>query len=86
MAWYNIQHIHKLLFNMNSEMDDFHYQTLRDEFKKFEGRFDHHLAIYARNGKELEAVKTNQAWLMRFFWAFATPMVGGIAYIITQIN
>lgn len=26
---------------------------LEKEFKSFEGRFDHHLDIYARNGKEL---------------------------------
>lgn len=61
-------------------------QYLRDEFKKFEGRFDHHLEIYSKNGKELAAVKTNQAWLMRFFWAFMTPLVGGVGYLIIKVN
>lgn len=49
-------------------------------------RFDRHLEIYAKNGKELEAVKTNQLWLMRFFWALMTPTFGGIIYIIFQLK
>ena len=48
------------------------------------GRFDKHLEIYAKNGKELEAVKTNQAWLMRFFWIFMTPIISGIVYLIVE--
>jgi len=48
-------------------------------------RFDRHLEIYAQNSKELQAVKTNQMWLMRFFWAFMTPTVGGVAYIIFNL-
>lgn len=60
-------------------------QKLRDDFKHFQGRFDHHLEIYAKNGKELEAVKTNQAWLMRFFWAGFTPLLGGMVYIIFNL-
>jgi len=53
--------------------------------KSLEERFDRHLEIYAKNGKELEAVKTNQMWLMRFFWVFMTPMIGGIVYIIINL-
>lgn len=49
-------------------------------------RFDRHLEIYAKNGKELEAVKTNQMWLMRFFWAFMTPIGAGIGFIIFQLR
>lgn len=60
-------------------------RQLREDFKHFEGRFDHHLAIYAKNGKELESVKTNQAWLMRFFWAFMTPLSAGVAYIALNL-
>ena len=65
------------------ESDDLRH--LRDDFKHFEGRFDHHLQVYAKNGKELEAVKTNQMWLMRFFWAFMTPTIAALVYIITQV-
>jgi len=53
--------------------------------ENLEKRFDRHLEIYAKNGKELEAVKTNQMWLMRFFWVFMTPTVGGIIYIIFNL-
>jgi len=58
---------------------------VKERLIHFEGRFDHHLEVYAKNGKELEAVKTNQAWLMRFFWAFCTPILGGVVYIILNI-
>lgn len=61
------------------------FQKLREDFRHFQGRFDHHLEIYAKNGKELEAVKANQAWLMRFFWAFMTPMLAGIMYLIINL-
>ena len=50
-----------------------------------ETRFDRHLEIYAENGKKLAAVETNQKWLMGFFWAFMTPMIAGIVYIIVQL-
>jgi len=60
--------------------------NLSERVSHFEGRFDHHLDIYARNGKELEAVKTNQSWLMKFFWLFATPMIAGIVYIALHID
>jgi len=49
-------------------------------------RFDRHLEIYAGNKQELQAVKTNQQWLMRFFWALMTPTLGGIIYIIIQLT
>lgn len=47
-------------------------------------RFDEHLKIYAANGKELTAVKTNQAWLMKLFWIFMTPIASGIIYLVVN--
>jgi len=61
-------------------------QAIRDDLKLFEGRFDHHLEIYGRNGKELEAVKTNLAWLIKFFWIFMSPMAAGIVYLVLHIK
>lgn len=48
-------------------------------------RFNNHLEIYRNNGKELAAVKTNQAWLMKFFFLFMTPITAGIIYLIFKI-
>lgn len=61
-------------------------KLLRDQMKDLGDRFNNHLEIYRNNGKELAAVKTNQAWLMRFFWLFMTPTIGGIVYIILHMN
>ena len=57
----------------------------KEELKYLHERFDRHLEIYAQNNKELQAVKANQMWLMRFFWAFMTPTVAGILYLIKNI-
>ena len=48
-------------------------------------RLERHLEIYASNGKELEAVKTNQAWLMKFFFIFMTPTLSSLVYIVFNI-
>ena len=61
-------------------------KLLRKQMEDLGSRFNHHLEIYRNNGKELAAVKTNQAWLMRFFWLFMTPIAGGIVYIIFHMN
>jgi len=60
-------------------------KRLEDDIRSLAQRFDRHLEIYAQNGKELrsvqtelESVKTNQAWLMRFFWVTMTPLMGGM--------
>lgn len=45
-------------------------------------QLDNHLSIYANNGKELAAVKTNLSWLMKFFWIFMTPIAAGIVYLV----
>ena len=68
-------------------------KPIRDNVKRLDGaqtdeklRLDKHLDIYAKNGKELEAVKVNQAWLMRFFFLFMTPLIAGIVYIALNIK
>lgn len=61
-------------------------EQLGKDIKELESRFDEHLKIYANNGKELARVATNQEWLMRFFWAFMTPIAGALAYIILNIK
>ena len=61
-------------------------KLLQDQMNSLDDRFNNHLEIYRNNGKELAAVKTNQAWLMRFFWALMSPTLAGIAYIISQIH
>lgn len=69
-------------------MDDLHRQQteiIERDIKTLADRFDRHLEIYAQNNKELQSVKTNQIWLMRFFWVFMTPLVGGIIYIIINL-
>ena len=58
---------------------------LRKDHDTLRNAFDAHLQIYAKNGKELAAVKTNQAWLMKFFWAFMTPTLGGVGFIIYKL-
>jgi len=50
----------------------------------YEGKFDKHMEIYQNNGKELAAVKTNQTWMMRLTWAFMTPTISGIVYLIIR--
>lgn len=62
---------------------DIHDLSVR--FEKHEEKFDKHLEIYANNGKELAAVKTNQAWLMKFFWLLMTPTISGIVYLVIHI-
>lgn len=59
--------------------------NLEKHFEDFEGRFDKHLEIYAKNGKELSRVATNQEWLMKFFWYFMTPMASGLIYLIFKV-
>ena len=49
-------------------------------------KFDEHLKVYAENGKELARVGTNQEWLMRFFWIFMTPIVGGIGTLLYMMT
>lgn len=58
---------------------------LQKQLDTLDNRFNNHLEIYRKNGKELEAVKTNQAWLMKFFFLFMTPTVAGILYLIFKI-
>ena len=57
-------------------------ELLQYQMKDLGNRFNHHLEIYRNNGKELAAVKTNQAWLMKFFFLFMTPTIAGIIYLI----
>lgn len=57
---------------------------LRAEIGTVKNSLDRHLEIYAKNGKELEAVKVNQTWLMRLTWAFMTPTISGIVYLIIR--
>lgn len=57
-----------------------------DKIDSVEDRFDKHLEIYANNGKELAAVKANQAWLMKFFWVFMTPIASGIVYLVIHVK
>lgn len=61
-------------------------RILERDIENIGRRLDRHLEIYAQNNKRLMAVETNQAWLMRFFWAVSTPMLGGILYIILNIK
>ncbi len=65
----------------NTDMD-----LLREQMKDLDKRFNNHLEIYRNNGKELAAVKTNQAWLMKFFWLLMTPTLGGIVFIILKLQ
>lgn len=66
-------------------MHDEQIKEIKADNRAEKARLDAHLQIYANNGKELEAVKTNQAWLMRFFWILMTPTLGGIAYIVSNL-
>lgn len=65
----------------NTDMD-----LLREQMKDLDTRFNNHLEIYRNNGKELASVKTNQAWLMKFFWILMTPTLGGIVFIILKLQ
>ena len=65
---------------------DIEIKHMQAQMNSLDDRFNNHLEIYRNNGKELAAVKTNQAWLMRFFWALMSPTLAGIAYIISQIH
>jgi len=51
--------------------------------EKVDKKLDNHISKFV---PRLTAVETNQKWLMRFFWVFMTPILGGVAYIIFQIK
>lgn len=60
-------------------------RVLEKDIDNIGTRLDRHLEIYAQNNKRLMSVEANQGWLMKFFWAFSTPMIGGIIYIVLHI-
>jgi len=67
-------------------------RVLERDITSLNNRFDRHLEIYAKNGKELanvkeevREVKTNQSWLMKFFFIFMTPMIAGMVYVVIKI-
>jgi len=51
-------------------------QEIKNDIKEIK---ENHLAhIYA----ELKEFSVNQRWLMRFFWIFATVMIGGLVKLL----
>ena len=56
--------------------------NLEQWIKEVNKKLDNHINEFV---PRLTAVETNQKWLMRFFWIFMTPILGGIGYIILNI-
>lgn len=87
-------------FKKHTDDDIANFSEIKESVRDVKNSLDRHLEIYAQNGKELagvkhemaqvklqqEVVKTNQEWLMRFFWIFMTPIIGGIVYLILHIK
>ena len=46
-------------------------------------RLDNHIKHIV---PKVTKIETNQKWLMKFFWAFMTPALAGIVYIIFQLK